>query len=283
LLTGGKAATLSSLAAHHRVPPGFCLTARALQGVLADAVAIDAACQAPETLPSTLFNQLARAYRELAARCGELSPSVAVRSSGLDEDGQTASFAGQHESFLNVVGVEAVAKAVLRCCASARSHWALDYRRRLGLPLEGIRLAVLIQHLVPADVSAVLFSAHPVTGNRAQIVVNASWGLGTSIVGGMVTPDMYVLAKQDMSTKAREIADKRRMTIAVPGGTREVEVPWLLRTRPSLDPPQLQELARLGLALEATLGRPVDVECAYRAGRLYLLQCRPITRPIRRH
>jgi len=123
----------------------------------------------------------------------------------------------------------------------------------------------------------VLFSAHPVTGSRDEIVINASWGLGESIVGGTVTPDTYVVRKADVAKAARQIADKRRMTVAIPGGAREVDVPRVLRRQPALTEEQAVEIAHLGLALEATLGRPVDVECAYQAGRLYLLQCRPIT------
>jgi phosphoenolpyruvate synthase/pyruvate phosphate dikinase len=202
---------------------------------------------------------------------------VAVRSSAVDEDGDMASYAGQHETSLNIVGVGAVADAVVHCMRSARSPRARAYRRAQGRAGDDVRVAVLMQQLVVADSSAVLFSAHPVTGSRDEIVINASWGLGESIVGGTVTPDTYVVRKADLAMAARRIADKRRMTVAIPGDAREVDVPRVLHRQPALTEEQAVEIAHLGLALEATLGWPVDVECAYQAGRLYLLQCRPTT------
>src|SRR5512137_989053 len=108
-------------------------------------------------------------------------------------------------------------------------------------------------------------------------MINASWGLGESIVGGTVTPDTYVVRKVDMRIISRQIAEKRQMTVLVPGGTREVEVPRVLRAEQSLKDDQVVEMARLGVALERRMGHPVDMECAVHAGQLYLLQCRPIT------
>jgi pyruvate,water dikinase len=138
-------------------------------------------------------------------------------------------------------------------------------------------VAVLVQQLVVADVSAVAFSADPVTGDRDQLVITASWGLGESIVGGTVTPDTYHLGKPDLAITRAQIATKERMTVAIPGGTREVAIPRALQTRPALSPEQLVDIGRLALRLEAQLGWPVDIECAFAAGRLFLLQCRPIT------
>ena len=138
-------------------------------------------------------------------------------------------------------------------------------------------MAVLVQLLVQADVSAVVFGANPVTGNRDQVVVNASWGLGESVVGGTVTPDTWVLNKADMSVVSREVATKERMTVQVSGGTQEVDVPRFLQTQPSIVDEQAVEMASLAVELERKMGWPVDVECAYDAGELYLLQCRPVT------
>jgi pyruvate,water dikinase len=138
-------------------------------------------------------------------------------------------------------------------------------------------MAVLVHQLVPADVSAVAFSANPVTGNRGEILINASWGLGESIVGGTVTPDAFIVRKPDLSMTNLAIADKQRMTVPIPAGTRQVEVPRFLRQEPSLSQDQLVEIARLALNLEETVGHPVDIECAYAGGELYLLQCRPVT------
>jgi pyruvate, water dikinase len=276
VLLGGKASNLCHLAAEHKVPPGFCLTADAFDRAWTNRPVADEG-SAPLSLPSELYDELVQAYHRLGEHCGVATPSVAVRSSALDEDGADASFAGQHETYLNVVGAEAVAEAVARCWTSVHSPRALAYRRQQGLAPDNVRIAVLVQQLVPADVSSVVFSANPVTGSRDEVMINASWGLGESIVGGTVTPDTYVVRKVDMSIVSRQIAEKRQMTVMVPGGTREVDVPRFLRTQPTLKEDQVVEMARLGVALEVRMGHPVDMECAWHDGKLYLLQCRPIT------
>lgn len=269
-LVGGKVANLSRLAAQYPVPPGFCLTTRAFArwgvGLGGD-----------DGLPAACLSQLEAAYVELGRRCNQETPSVAVRSSAVDEDGRAASFAGQYETFLNLAGVDQVGQAVRDCWASMRAERVLEYRRRYGLSLDRSQLAVLVQLLVAADVSAVVFSADPVSGDREVVVVNASWGLGESVVGGTVSPDAYRVRKADLQTVERRIAEKGQMTVPVPGGTREVAVPRFLRSQPTLDEAQLAQMARLALALERQWGWPVDVECALKDGELYLLQCRPIT------
>lgn len=274
-LVGGKGANLCHLAAAYRVPPAFCLTASAFE---------QWRCQDADgaaTFPPELAAPLATAYRHLGEVCGTHRPRVAVRSSALDEDGQLASFAGQHASYLNISGLEAVAEAVLACWRSAQTPHAIEYRRHWGLS-EEVAMAVLVQQLIPADVSAVVFSANPITGNRAECVINASWGLGESIVGGRVTPDAYVVRKADLAVQERQIADKERMTVPAANRTREISVPRWLRRQPVLTDDQIVEMARLSIRLEATMGWPVDVECAYRGGELYLLQCRPITTGVSR-
>jgi phosphoenolpyruvate synthase/pyruvate phosphate dikinase len=266
-LVGGKVANLSLLASRYDVPAGYCVPTTAFIG----AEALDAG-----ELPAALKERVAGAYGDLSERYGALPP-VAVRSSAVDEDGGAASFAGQHETYLNIAGADAVIQAVERCWESAHAERALAYRRQQGLSTERIGLAVLVQRLIPADVAAVVFSANPITGNHGEVVINASWGLGESIVGGTVTPDTFVVGKRDHAVRARTIAEKRRMTIAIPGGTREVDVPRLLRTQPSLSDTQISAMAALAASLETTMGWPVDVECAFHGDRLYLLQCRPIT------
>ncbi len=274
-LVGGKVAPLSRLAASYRVPPGFCLTTQAHERT-ANVSSSDSAA-----LPHQLQDAVTVAYRQLAEQAGLEQLAVAVRSSAVDEDGADTSFAGQHDTYLNVVGADAVGEAVVRCWESARSPRVLDYRRKHGLPTDGARIAVLVQQLVIADVSAVVFSANPLTSNRDDVVVNASWGLGESVVGGSVTPDTYVVRTGNdpdaWTITERGVAEKRKMTVAVAGGTREVDVPRLLQSRPSLRDEQVLELARLARQLERTMGWPVDLECAYRDDVLYLLQFRPIT------
>lgn len=269
-LMGRKAGQLSQLACCYRVPPGFCLTTTAYAEL-----AGDGSGYIPTS--SKLYRQVQDAYARLSERSAVAEPGVAVRSSAVDEDGDGVSFAGQHETYLNVSGAECVAEAVVCCWESARSQRALAYRQKQGLAADHISLAVLVQQMVIADVSAVAFSADPVTGNRGTIVINASWGLGESIVGGTVTPDMYTVGKAPWAVSDRRIGDKQRMTVAIPGGTEEVGVPKLLRGRSVLDDARVLEIAELVLQLERRMGGPVDVECAFRAEQLYLLQCRPIT------
>jgi pyruvate,water dikinase len=200
-----------------------------------------------------------------------------VRSSALDEDGDLASFAGQHETELNLTGIDAVLGAVVRCWASGRNERALAYREQHGLTLEEARVAVLVQQLVLADVSAVVFSANPVTKNLDEVVVTSTWGLGESLVGGTATPDTWVVNKEELAVLKKQVGAKERMTVAVKGGTREVAVPRLLRERATLSEAQVVELARLAVGLEKRFGSPVDVEAAYASEELFLLQCRPIT------
>ena len=140
-----------------------------------------------------------------------------------------------------------------------------------------MQLAVLVQQLVASDVSAVVFSANPITGSRDEIVINASWGLGESIVGGTVTPDTFIVRKSDLAVRERVIADKQRMSVSAPRGTREMDVPRFLRKEACLNDEHVVEIAKLARTLEGTMKHPVDVEAAYAGGELYLLQCRPIT------
>ena len=245
-LAGGKAAVLSRLASCHPVPRGFVVA-----GELTDAEVLDA-------------------YRLL----GE--PSVAVRSSAVDEDGLDHSFAGIHETFLNVTCGEAVVKAIRRCRETGRSERALDYRRTRGLAAEA-DVAVLVQELVHADISAVAFTANPITGSHDEVVVNAHYGLGEALVGGLATPDQVVLSKHDLKVISYSVGSKEAMTVITSSGTRELPVPALMRNRRAVSDEQAAEIARLALALEEEAGRPVDVECCYREGQLYLLQSRPVT------
>jgi pyruvate,water dikinase len=263
--TGGKAAALSRLAEHFVVPSGFCITSTALAGIAP-----------PVRLPNWLRERVLDAYQTLVA----VDSPVAVRSSAIDEDGASSSFAGVHETFLNIQGTGALVTAVERCLESFFSPRALSYRQERGAAhgaFEDVRMAVLVQQQIASDVSIVAFSANPVSRRRDEIVVTASWGLGESVVGGTVTPDTWIVDHSGEHLREERIGDKRRMTVASDGGSREVDVPRVLRNVPSLDREQVAEVARLAVQLEERTGYPVDIECAYAGGQLYLLQCRPIT------
>ncbi len=261
-LVGGKAASLSRLAGIQRVPPGF---------------ALEASSASQGSMPAEVGLAIGDAYLELGRPFETDELPVAVRSSALDEDSADASFAGQHDTYLNVRGRESVIDAVQRCIASATSAGALEYRAQRGLPASDVRIAVLVQQLVMSDVSAVVFSANPITGDRDEVMINASWGLGESIVGGTVTPDTFTVAKRELSVTWRDLACKERMTVLHEDGTKEVPVPDHLQSVTSLDDRQVLEAAALAMSLEQAFGYAVDVECAFAQDKLYLLQCRPIT------
>jgi len=264
-LVGPKAAHLSALAAAHPVPPGFCLTAEAYRRA-----------ESQGGIDPDLSRAIVDAYARLV---GDASPPppVAVRSSALDEDGPAASFAGQHETILGVVGLDAVLEAIARTWASLRSDAALAYRRDHGLPEDGLALAVLVQNLVVADASGVAFSADPVSGRRDRMIVNATWGLGESLVAGHVTPDGWTLDKADLQVVETRPSEKAKMTVLAGDCTVELAVPKFLRERPALSDAELAAVAKLARDLETHQGWPVDVEFALANGELHLLQCRPVT------
>ncbi|MFN2323840.1 MAG: PEP/pyruvate-binding domain-containing protein [Trueperaceae bacterium] len=264
-VVGPKAAHLSALSATHPVPPGFCLTADAYRRA-ERAGGID-----PE-----LSQAIVDAYAQLVGDA-DPPPPVAVRSSALDEDGPGASFAGQHETILGVVGLDAVLEAITRTWASLQSDVALAYRRDHGLPEDGLALAVLVQQLVVADASGVAFSVDPVSGRRDRMIVNATWGLGESLVAGHVTPDGWTLDKEDLRVVEARPSAKDKMTVLTENRTVELAVPTFLRERPALTDADLAAVAELTRDLEVHQGWPVDVEFALADGELFLLQCRPVT------
>ena len=243
---GGKTANLGRLARSFRVPPGFCLDASAFDE-LRPALDGDAVARA------RLRELVTASYADLARRVGEPAPRVAVRSSAIGEDSGDASFAGQHETVLDVGGVDAIVDALLECWRSVYSERAAAYRKQRGIGGTP-RIAVLVQLMVPADASAIAFSADPVSGARDVVVVNAARGLGDAIASGTITPDSYTVRKRDLVITSRACADGG----AVPDG-------------------DITAIARLAIQLETVMGAPVDIECALRDGELHLLQCRPIT------
>lgn len=258
---GAKAAHLGRLALIHLVPPGFVLTAVEMGG----------------DVPVDTASHVRRAYRALVARTRRPGVPVAVRSSAIDEDSAGASFAGQHDTYLNVRGEDAVVDAVMRCLHSAEAATALAYREQHGLATERPSIAVLVQQMVESDVSAVAFSSNPMNAEANQVMVTSAWGLGESVVGGTVTPDTYVVQRPAMHVTDRWLAEKDVMTVFVDGGTAEVPVPEEIRAASSLTDSQIIDIARLAAKLERAMGWPADIECAYAYDELYLLQCRPIT------
>jgi len=276
---GGKGASLNRLArAGFRIPPGFCLTtdafaaqAAALPGsvlrtdpaaLLDDTTRtalVEAMLGAPlsEAVAAALAPPLDR-LTGLALGDRNEPPLLAVRSSGVSEDGAHASFAGLHDTELGLTA-DQVVPAVLRCWASLWSERAVGYRARRGLELDGRAMAVVVQALVPAQAAAVAFTRHPVTGRVDHLLINAVPGLGEEMVAGTVTPDTIVVDKAD-----------RRVVEFAPGDSGD---------GPALGDDVLDELVSLCLDVERSFGEPVDIEAAHAADGWYLLQARPITTP----
>ena len=296
---GGKGANLGELAAAGLpVPPGFCVTTAAFERFL-DSIACaeglyasldalppddverarqvgqrvrDVLHQSP--IPADIAHALVEEWQALGAEHG-----FAVRSSATTEDLPDASFAGQHDSVLNVRGETALLNAVRTCWASLFADRAILYRLRQGIDHRSARMAVVVQCMVEPHVSGIMFTADPVTGNRAHIVINASYGLGEALVTGMVAPDRYEVDKRRRRVVTQEVVDKRLLLRALPGagGVERVEVPPTLRTAPALTDAQAIKLAALGARIEAHYGSPQDIEWALDAERFVMLQARPIT------
>ena len=226
-LVGGKTFGLASLAARFRVPPGFCITSSALRSL-----------GPSDSFTETLTESVQRAYKLLGEKCGEIDPSVAVRSSAIGEDSATASFAGIHDTYLNVKGEEAVVRAVKDCVVSAFSERAAEYRRR-NRDSQDPQIAVLVQKMVPAEAAVIVFTTNPVTGSSEELVVNATRGLGEELASGRITPDSYVVRKTDRAVIHRKISDKHHALVPVPAGTQEANVPARLQSSPALTDGQL--------------------------------------------
>jgi len=297
---GGKGLNLSKTArAGFPVPPGFIVTTEAYRlftrtnqidaavQTLSQDLSVDdpAALQAASQkifrlfeaggLPIYIQTSLLTAYHQLSAQTNQAA--VAVRSSATAEDLPGASFAGQQDTYLNVSGDEALLLAVKHCWASLWTERAMAYRARQANPPVGVALAVVIQHMIPAESAGVMFTANPVTGARNEIVINASWGLGEAIVGGLVAPDNLVVDKATGKPASAIIADKSVMTVRTETGTQEVPVPSGKSRQPTLSKPQVAELAGLGAKIEQFYGAPQDIEWCYADGQFYIVQVRPIT------
>jgi pyruvate,water dikinase len=255
---GGKGVGLAVLLrAGLPVPPGFCVTTAAYRRLKGRPLQDD----------RVLTAGITQAYRDLG-----YGP-VAVRSSATAEDGAAASFAGQQETLLGVSGEGAVVDAIAHCWASLDSARAKAYRSRQGIDDADIAMGVVVQRLVPALVSGVLFTRDPHDPQGRRMLIEASWGLGESVVSGRVNPDRYLLDHNTGAVLNRHIATKHTMT-SLDGPT---PVPLEKQTLPCLDSRQLEQLGILGRQIEALYGEARDVEWAWADNRFWILQARPIT------
>ncbi len=299
-IAGGKGAALGELVRQgFPVPPGFIITTGAYLSFLAEAnvgaalggflsavpdeapdggapdggdgtggAALRALFAAAE-MPGRLRQEILDAYAKLGGG------AVAVRSSATAEDLPGAAFAGQQDTYLNVLGGDDVVQAVANCWASLWTDRAISYRRRQGIDPHEVAIAVVVQKMVPAAIAGVLFTANPVTGERGEMVVDANPGLGEAVVSGQVTPEHYVL---DASGKVLSFTPGGREVVisaAEGGGTQGSS--GTQSAEPGLAAEELAELAMLGNKAQQHFGRPQDIEWAAAGGTLYVLQSRPMT------
>ena len=227
-------------------------------------------------MPDKIASAIRHAYIELDG-ASEDNLTAAVRSSATAEDLPEMSFAGQQETYLNIQSAEQVLAAVKRCWASLWTARAIGYRARHNIASADLSLAVVVQELVAADAAGILFTAHPVTGARDQIMINATWGLGEAIVSGAVTPDTILVKKESGVIIDQVITEKAMMTVRIPEGTREEAVPEDKRMLAVLTTEQIGALTRLGLRIERLYDQPMDIEWALKDGQIFIVQARPIT------
>ncbi|NUB90938.1 phosphoenolpyruvate synthase [Haloterrigena sp. SYSU A121-1] len=293
---GGKGASLGELTgAGLPVPPGFVVTAGTYRSFIEEAeideelfeavdvdvddssALADAADRAQELIletpfPDELREEILESYREV----GDGEAFVAVRSSATAEDLPDASFAGQQETFLNVTE-EALLDRVRECWASLFTQRAIYYRQEQGFDHSAVNIAVVVQQMVDAEKSGVMFTSHPSTGDPTMII-EAAWGLGEAVVSGAVSPDNYVVEREDRSIDVT-VAEKKVMheKDEETGETVESEVPQDKRNERVLSDDEIGALMDLGERVEDHYGEPQDVEWAIVEGEVYMLQSRPIT------
>jgi pyruvate,water dikinase len=296
-VAGGKGARLGELSRIEgiAVPAGFCVTAGAFRRIMAQVPSIDGRLDQLSRLSPddreviralsaeirriiegiAIPGDLAAAITGALERLGEHA-AYAVRSSATAEDLPTASFAGQQDTYLNVVGPAAILRHVGRCWASLFTERAVTYRLRNGFDHRKVQMAVVVQQMVFPDAAGILFTADPVTGSRKVATVDAGFGLGEALVSGLVNPDVYQV--RDGQVVTRVIASKKLAIRASPGGgTRALPVDPQRQEQPTLTDAQVVRLVQLGRRIEAHFGRPQDIEWCLAGDGFQIVQSRPVT------
>jgi pyruvate,water dikinase len=296
-VVGGKAAHLGELSRVEgvRVPAGFCVTTDAFRRVMAEVPSVAERLdrlahldpndrEAIRTLSGAIRrtiegvampDDLATAITDALAQLGEQA-AFAIRSSATAEDLPTASFAGQQDTYLNVVGSTAILQHISRCWASLFTDRAVTYRLQNGVDHPKVQMAVVVQQMVVPDAAGIMFTADPVTGNRKVISVEASFGLGDALVSGRLNAD--VVKVRDGEIVAKTIATKPLALHALPaGGTEERAIETERQTQPALKDAQVVRLAQLGRRIEVHFGHPQDIEWCLVDDDFQIVQSRPIT------
>jgi len=228
--------------------------------------------------PDSVLQDIQQAYAELGGDAAGKAAAVAVRSSATAEDLPGLSFAGQLETILDVRSQAALLQAVRRCWASLWSTRAIGYRRQLNVRNEGLAMGVVVQVMVPAEVSGIMFTANPANGSREEVLVNASYGLGEAIVSNAVTPDTFRIHRTTLSVLEKNVGSKMIMVKSGENGVFTTDTAEGARSKPSLEEAQLQELVQIGTQIETLFdGDPQDIEWSYANHQLFILQSRPVT------
>jgi pyruvate, water dikinase len=294
-LVGGKGANLGEMYKNGiPVPNGFCVTAHAYyefvkktslkQKMLTELTGLDISdskklIQASKNIktailaakmPEDLAKQIKKTYHELS---GNSDKPVAVRSSATAEDLPDASFAGQQETYLNVVGYEDVVKHVQKCWASLFEARAIFYRTENKFDHMKVGIAVPVQLMVQSEVSGIMFTVNPITNNRRQVSIEAAFGLGQPVVSGELTPDQYVVGKEDNNIMMKQVA-KQTWQLTKAGKT---NVAKAHQNKQKLSDKHTKNLAALGVKIEQHYGRPQDIEWGMQDNKLYIVQSRPVT------
>ena len=305
---GGKASSLGEMTgAGMPVPPGFAITteayrrtrdsadldatlARLLHGLdESDTDAVTAACAAVRAematmvVPGEVEKEIRQAYDNLCGRSGTPDVPVAVRSSATSEDSAEASFAGEHDTYLWVRGGDAVIGAVRRCWASLFTDRATTYRTRMGFEHRAVQMCVVVQKMVHPVAAGVAFSLNPVDGDRSQVVIDAAWGFGESVVSGEVTPDNFCVDKVLLEITKRTISTKEcEFVLTDHDSVERMELKGPRATSTCLTDDQIRGIAKMAKSAEKHYGCPQDIEWAVDADlpageQIILLQSRPET------
>ncbi|HUJ10154.1 MAG TPA: PEP/pyruvate-binding domain-containing protein [Verrucomicrobiae bacterium] len=293
---GGKAAHLGELlAAGLPVPTGFVVTTDAYERFMrsdpriACWLQIIEKCDAQDPVALRAVADELKQHLRLVPVPDDVADAIAaamepepgnaraVRSSATAEDLPEASFAGQHDSFLNVCGGDAVVATVKRCWLSLFSERAISYRMRRGIALSRAQMAVIVQQLIDADAAGVMFTAGPADGDSDSIFIEAAFGLGEAVVQGQVTPDRIEVSRSELRVARRDTALKRVQIVAAENGVCERQLAAEKATAPALNDAMATRLARLGLEVERVSGGPLDIEWSVRNGEIWLLQARAVT------
>jgi pyruvate, water dikinase len=301
---GGKGGSLGELQrAGIAVPPGFVVKTAAFERFIqalerraplrcvvqslkgADLAVATARCAElrarveAEELPPDVLDEISSAYTVLCGGGGAQTP-VAVRSSATTEDAADASFAGLQDTYLWVTSLSQTLQRVRSCWASLYSVESVTYRLKRDLPEAGVAMAVVVQKMVDARTAGVMFTRSPLTGDRSVVTIEGSWGLGSAVVGGEVTPDRWVLGKITGDISVRDISEKLIQHVPLPtGGTEDVAVADDQRRSPCMSDVELQSLRAIARKVERHYGRPQDIEWAVerQTNEILLLQSRPET------